>query len=583
MSSDDFASEQLSFIEQNEDTIDSLPQIGMEFDSEEAANQFYNTYTGQVGFSIRKEYANKNKTTKQITSRKFVCCKEGERCKDKRDSNTKNPRAETRTNCLAHMKIKLDRESNKYTIFSFESQHNHVLHMRACSHMMPSQRRMSSAQASLIDLADDSGITPKHSHEFLSRQAGGKDSLDGEDDFLKDFKRCLYDIEEVDALNVAWEAMLDELEAEYKAREKLPRLRMKPSPMLKQVANVYTPTIFEEFQSEYDIYQAAFVKEDIETETGHDYLIGIYGEFKVRKVSYNVSDSQLSCSCRKFETYGILCSHVLKVLDVMNHKFIPSQYILKRWTRNEKDKVVQDSSGKEIQADVKLEVTNRYKSLCRNMVKLASRAIESDKTFNLVARMTSELSKKVEGILQNKIDGYKQNTTDMDETSVGPNKHAASYQNGVLTTITAKGLKKKESSYKGKNRPKSWVEKLPKRRKTRQVKEKKSSKSGETSNPQGFVDASNLQPAYKMAQDVYMPCLITGVNGETPQFMNGPRCDQFLMGPTTIQSQVISHIPSNIDYNKMHQQAYEVEHCTRLLLNTNACGKENMINFFDEN
>ncbi|OMO67818.1 hypothetical protein CCACVL1_20298 [Corchorus capsularis] len=39
----------------------------------------------------------------------------------------------------------------------------------------------------------------------------------------------------------------------------------------------------------------------------------------------------------------------------------------------------------------------------------------------------------------------------MDETSAGPNKHTASDQNGVLTTITAKGLKKKESSYRGTN------------------------------------------------------------------------------------------------------------------------------------
>ncbi|OMO89246.1 hypothetical protein CCACVL1_07966 [Corchorus capsularis] len=39
----------------------------------------------------------------------------------------------------------------------------------------------------------------------------------------------------------------------------------------------------------------------------------------------------------------------------------------------------------------------------------------------------------------------------MDETSTGPNEHASSDQNGVLTTITAKGLKKRESSYKGTN------------------------------------------------------------------------------------------------------------------------------------
>jgi zinc finger SWIM domain-containing protein 3 len=43
--------------------------------------------------------------------------------------------------------------------------------------MMPSQRKISKAQALEIDLADDSGIKLKDSYEFMGRQAGGKDVL----------------------------------------------------------------------------------------------------------------------------------------------------------------------------------------------------------------------------------------------------------------------------------------------------------------------------------------------------------------------------------------------------------------------
>ncbi|KAL7170290.1 hypothetical protein ACSBR2_035208 [Camellia fascicularis] len=49
----------------------------MSFNSKQAAYDFYNTYARKVGFSIRKAYAHKNKHTKEITSRTFVCYKEG--------------------------------------------------------------------------------------------------------------------------------------------------------------------------------------------------------------------------------------------------------------------------------------------------------------------------------------------------------------------------------------------------------------------------------------------------------------------------------------------------------------------------
>ncbi|XP_028098221.1 uncharacterized protein LOC114297944 [Camellia sinensis] len=70
------------------------PKVGMPFDSEQAAYDFYNTYGGKVGFSIRKAYANKHRQTKEITSRTFVCYKEGSRGIDKRDPLVKNPRQE---------------------------------------------------------------------------------------------------------------------------------------------------------------------------------------------------------------------------------------------------------------------------------------------------------------------------------------------------------------------------------------------------------------------------------------------------------------------------------------------------------
>ena len=73
--------------------MESTPFKGMEFEADEIACGFYNEHGKKASFSIKKEYVNKYKKTGVVTSRRFVCAKEGVRDKDKRDQNVKNPRA----------------------------------------------------------------------------------------------------------------------------------------------------------------------------------------------------------------------------------------------------------------------------------------------------------------------------------------------------------------------------------------------------------------------------------------------------------------------------------------------------------
>jgi len=48
---------------------------------------------------------------------------------------------------------------------------------------------------------------------------------------------------------------------------------------------------------------------------------------KVDSVTY-----EAECSCRGFETKGILCKHILRVYNLKNVKQVPSKYILSRFT-----------------------------------------------------------------------------------------------------------------------------------------------------------------------------------------------------------------------------------------------------------
>ncbi|XP_024634834.1 protein FAR1-RELATED SEQUENCE 7-like [Medicago truncatula] len=80
-----------------ENNVSNVPHLEMEFESEAFTYEFYNEYSKKCGFGIRREYANKSKKDGVLTSRKFVCSKEGRRGADKRDYLTKDARAETRT------------------------------------------------------------------------------------------------------------------------------------------------------------------------------------------------------------------------------------------------------------------------------------------------------------------------------------------------------------------------------------------------------------------------------------------------------------------------------------------------------
>ncbi|KAI8574012.1 hypothetical protein RHMOL_Rhmol01G0320800 [Rhododendron molle] len=134
---------------------ESIPQLNMEFETEEATYQFYNAYAYKASFSIRRSKEHKDKSG-QITSRTFCCSCEGKRGKDKRDANVKIHRPETRFGCLAKMKIRYCRVSQKYIVFEFGAVHTHMLCTPSKSHLCKSHRKFAPAQALEADMANDS-------------------------------------------------------------------------------------------------------------------------------------------------------------------------------------------------------------------------------------------------------------------------------------------------------------------------------------------------------------------------------------------------------------------------------------------
>ncbi|XP_027155564.1 uncharacterized protein LOC113755900 [Coffea eugenioides] len=71
-------------------TEDRIPELGMEFNSEEDTYKFYNKYAFKMDFSIRKNYLNKDKDG-VTTSRRYSCYKESVKCKYEGDVSESEP------------------------------------------------------------------------------------------------------------------------------------------------------------------------------------------------------------------------------------------------------------------------------------------------------------------------------------------------------------------------------------------------------------------------------------------------------------------------------------------------------------
>lgn len=97
--------------------------------------------------------------------------------------------------------------------------------------------------------------------------------------------------------------------------------------------------IFRKFQDELIGYQKFSVKKIIFVVEVITYKVyEIYNEKTTYNVTYHVNSKEATCNCHLFEFLDILCRHVLAVL-IKNAHSLPSQYILRWWTINAKEKV----------------------------------------------------------------------------------------------------------------------------------------------------------------------------------------------------------------------------------------------------
>lgn len=147
------------------------PYEGMEFDSEQAARIFYNSYARRIGFSTRVSVYQRSRRDGSIICRQIVCSREGFR-RDAGESRSKRQRTITRVGCKAQMTVK-KHTSGKWAVSKLVKEHNHELVQPDKVHCLRSHRHVSGPARSLIDTLQAAGMGPSGVMSVLIKESGG--------------------------------------------------------------------------------------------------------------------------------------------------------------------------------------------------------------------------------------------------------------------------------------------------------------------------------------------------------------------------------------------------------------------------
>ncbi|PHU20997.1 Protein FAR1-RELATED SEQUENCE 5 [Capsicum chinense] len=146
------------------------PYEGMEFESEQAARIFYNSYARRLGFGTRVSAYRRSLRDNTITTRHLVCSKEG--FNPKPDNAKRRQRIVSRVGCKAHLALK-KQASGKWAVSKFVKEHNHDLVPPDQVHLIRSHRHISGPARSLIDTLQAAGLGATGVMSVLIKQSGG--------------------------------------------------------------------------------------------------------------------------------------------------------------------------------------------------------------------------------------------------------------------------------------------------------------------------------------------------------------------------------------------------------------------------
>ncbi|XP_021734973.1 protein FAR-RED IMPAIRED RESPONSE 1-like [Chenopodium quinoa] len=105
------------------------------------------------------------------------------------------------------------------------------------------------------------------------------------------------------------------------------------SGMLKHAAQVFTLSLFRDFEEEFGYSMATIVQMIGRNEECLLYQVALEDKpWSAHQVNYIHESQNVWCTCKNFEASGWLCYHCIRILHLHSVTRIPDKYVSKRWT-----------------------------------------------------------------------------------------------------------------------------------------------------------------------------------------------------------------------------------------------------------
>ncbi|SPT18350.1 unnamed protein product [Triticum aestivum] len=123
-------------------------------------------------------------------------------------------------------------------------------------------------------------------------------------------------------------------------------------------------------------------------------------------VKASISEGEYYCQCCKFERDGIVCCHILKVMDMHALTRLPRHFIRRRWTWDANDALRPQTSNAVLAVhDERPEATMdavRHVVLTKNYAGLIDEACKSDETTRVAEKHRKALKRELDEIKKRK-------------------------------------------------------------------------------------------------------------------------------------------------------------------------------------
>ncbi|KAL0912129.1 hypothetical protein M5K25_018080 [Dendrobium thyrsiflorum] len=133
----------------------------------------------------------------------------------------------------------------------------------------------------------------------------------------------------------------NEANEDFNCNQSMPTCAIKHSPILRHASQVYTHKIYKLFEREFLDGLGGLCFEEFPCGgTLYQFKMKMHDDgLKEWIVNLDTLSMEVECSCKKFQSMGILCLHALKAYSLKNISRIPDKYIMKRWTKEARKRI----------------------------------------------------------------------------------------------------------------------------------------------------------------------------------------------------------------------------------------------------